>query len=111
MANGRKVGQGHRAATHQLDPADGPLPSQPQENIMKKLLVTAGVAGLLFAGAGSALAASENASPKACFGQARAEYSSANGGTDASTGKIISGRAQDGTNAEQNRAFKEACQP
>jgi hypothetical protein len=36
---------------------------------MKKLLVSAGIAGLLFGGAGTAIARSD--SPNACFGQQR----------------------------------------
>ena len=78
---------------------------------MKKLLVSAGVAGLLFAGAGSALAAElgdggvpeptpgvANANQNACFGQSRAGYSRAG-----FNGETISQRK--GTNPQNNADY------
>lgn len=70
---------------------------------MKKLLVSAGVAGLLFAGAGTAIAGTDN--PKACFGQDRAA------GVHAITGRTWGDIASDraGDNANQNHAYQDSC--
>ena len=57
-----------------------------------------------------AVGASAAPNQQACFGQARAANSSTAGGTDTSTGKLVSVRAQEGTNAQQNSDFKTACQ-
>ena len=57
-----------------------------------------------------AVGASAAPNQQACFGQGRADYSSTHGGTATSTGQVISVRAQNGTNVEENSAYKTLCQ-
>jgi uncharacterized membrane protein len=80
---------------------------------MKRTVMAVAVAGLLsMSVAGAVSARTDN--PKACFGQDRAAYVTANGGH----GQIISDRArsEDPTgqypndNVRQNKEYKENCQ-
>ena len=75
---------------------------------MRKLVVTAGIAGLLLTGAGTARAESENADPNACFGQARAAGVQALQAAGENFGADYASERK-GDNAEQNRDFREAC--
>jgi hypothetical protein len=73
-----------------------------------RIKIGAAVFGLLLAmsAVGAASAVSDNASPKACFGQGRADYA-LNG--EFSVGYWASQRKAD--NAVQNAAYRDSCQP
>jgi hypothetical protein len=76
--------------------------------VKKKLMVAAmsAVVGVgLLAGVASAAPGSSNASPKACFGQDRAAWIHANGGS--AWGAIAPERA--GDNAAINAAYRADC--
>ena len=80
---------------------------------MKRELMAFAAAGMLALSMAGAVSADTD-NPKACFGQDRADYVTANGGH----GQIISDRAQDKStrpeypndNVKQNKEYKEACQ-
>jgi hypothetical protein len=78
--------------------------------VKKKLMVAAmsAVVGVgLLAGVASAAPGSSNASPKACFGQDRAAWIHANGGS--AWGAIAPERA--GENAQINHDYRAGCLP
>ena len=73
---------------------------------MKRIIITLGAAAMLaVTAAAPAAAVSENASPKACFGQDRAAGVQALGGRE--WGDIASDRK--GSNSDLNREYREAC--
>jgi hypothetical protein len=76
---------------------------------MRRIILGAAAAALSIAAiAGPVAAASDNANQNACFGQGRAAYAVANGGTDASVGFYASQRK--GDNASINAAYRDSCQ-
>jgi len=74
---------------------------------VKHMLVGALIVAAPFTAAVAANAASDNASPKACFGQDRATWIAEHSGREA--GAIISDRA--GDNAQINHDYRAGCLP